>query len=112
MRAPADVLRIGAILLVLSVGVGGQNALPIVDQRPIAGAASTGLRTLLLQGDDEPVRAIVRGGGALDGGDVATLHKAAGTKAGEGITIQFHDGDLKARVEDKDSHERYKRTLF
>ncbi len=44
--------------------------------------------------------------------DMARLDQAAGTKAGEGITIQFHDGDLKARVEDKDSHERYKRTLF
>ncbi len=33
-------------------------------------------------------------------------------KPGVGITIQFHDGDLKARIEDKDSHERYKRTLF
>jgi len=44
--------------------------------------------------------------------DGLRIDKAAGTKAGEGITIQFHDGDLKARVEDKDSHERYKRTLF
>jgi exodeoxyribonuclease VII large subunit len=35
-----------------------------------------------------------------------------GAKRGEGITLQFADGELKARVEDKDSHERYKRTLF
>lgn len=40
------------------------------------------------------------------------LSGAAGVKAGTGITVQFHDGDLKARVEDKDTHERYKRTLF
>jgi len=31
---------------------------------------------------------------------------------GMGITIQLKDGELKARVEDKDTHERYKRTLF
>ncbi|HEX2907795.1 MAG TPA: exodeoxyribonuclease VII large subunit, partial [Phototrophicaceae bacterium] len=40
------------------------------------------------------------------------LDAAAGVKPGTGISIQFHDGDLKARVEDKDTHERYKRTLF
>lgn len=33
-------------------------------------------------------------------------------KPGTGITITFKDGELKARVEDKESHERYKRTLF
>lgn len=40
---------------------------------------------------------------------------AAGKNApqpGIGITVRFHDGELKARVEDKDTHERYKRTLF
>ncbi len=31
---------------------------------------------------------------------------------GTGITIKLRDGELKARVEDKESHERYKRTLF
>jgi exodeoxyribonuclease VII large subunit len=31
---------------------------------------------------------------------------------GIGITVRFHDGELKARIEDKDTHERYKRTLF
>lgn len=40
------------------------------------------------------------------------LSGAAGVKPGTGITLQFHDGDLKARVEDKETHERYKRTLF
>ncbi len=44
--------------------------------------------------------------------DMTRVNEAEGTKAGTGLTIQFHDGDLKARVEDKDSHERYKRTLF
>jgi len=31
---------------------------------------------------------------------------------GTGITIQLKDGELKARIEDKDAHEQYKRTLF
>ncbi len=33
-------------------------------------------------------------------------------KPGVGITVRLHDGELKARIEDKDTHERYKRTLF
>jgi exodeoxyribonuclease VII large subunit len=44
--------------------------------------------------------------------DMTRLSQAAGVKPGTGITIQFYDDELKARVEDKDSHERYKRTLF
>jgi exodeoxyribonuclease VII large subunit len=44
--------------------------------------------------------------------DGTRIAKAAGVKPGVGITVQFHDGELKARVEDKDAHERYKRTLF
>ncbi len=44
--------------------------------------------------------------------DGSRVGQAEGTTPGTGITIQFHDGDLKARVEDKDTHERYKRTLF
>jgi exodeoxyribonuclease VII large subunit len=35
-----------------------------------------------------------------------------GAKPGEGITLHFNDGEMKARVEDKDTHESYKRTLF
>ena len=31
---------------------------------------------------------------------------------GTGISIRLKDGELKARVEDKESHGRYKRTLF
>ena len=31
---------------------------------------------------------------------------------GTGITIRLHEGQLRARVEDNDSHERYRRTLF
>jgi exodeoxyribonuclease VII large subunit len=31
---------------------------------------------------------------------------------GTGITIQLKDGQLKARIEDKETHGRYKRTLF
>jgi exodeoxyribonuclease VII large subunit len=37
---------------------------------------------------------------------------SADVKPGVGITVQFQDGELKARVEDKDTHERYTRTLF
>lgn len=37
---------------------------------------------------------------------------AAGAQPGEGITIQLHDGDLKARIEDRETHEQYRRTLF
>ena len=44
-----------------------------------------------------------------DGRQVASSGQV---KPGTGLTIQLHDGELKARVEDKDSHERYKRTLF
>ena len=44
--------------------------------------------------------------------DKTRIPAAKGIKPGEAITIQFHDDELKARVEDKDSHERYKRTLF
>ncbi|MBZ0274738.1 MAG: exodeoxyribonuclease VII large subunit [Anaerolineae bacterium] len=44
--------------------------------------------------------------------DGSRIESAGGIKPGTGITIQFHDDELKARVEDKDSHERYKRTLF
>jgi exodeoxyribonuclease VII large subunit len=44
--------------------------------------------------------------------DMSRLSEAEGTKPGVGITVQFHDGELKARVEDKDTHERYTRTLF
>lgn len=44
--------------------------------------------------------------------DGSRIESAQGIKPGTGITIQFHDDELKARVEDKDSHERYKRTLF
>jgi exodeoxyribonuclease VII large subunit len=44
-----------------------------------------------------------------DGQQVASTDQV---KPGVGLTIQLHDGELKARVEDKDSHERYKRTLF
>jgi exodeoxyribonuclease VII large subunit len=44
--------------------------------------------------------------------DGTRVNTAEGVKPGEGITIQLHDGELKARVEDKNAHERYKRTLF
>jgi len=44
--------------------------------------------------------------------DGRRLTSAGGIKPGVGITVQFHDGEIKARVEDKETHERYKRTLF
>lgn len=31
---------------------------------------------------------------------------------GTGVSIRLRDGELKARIEDKDAHEHYKRTLF
>ena len=36
----------------------------------------------------------------------------ADAPTGTGITIKLKDGEIKARVEDKAAHERYKRTLF
>lgn len=44
--------------------------------------------------------------------DQERVGQAQGIKPGVGLTLQFHDGELKVRVEDKDTHERYKRTLF
>lgn len=44
-----------------------------------------------------------------DGGRVT---KEKDATPGTGISIQLGKGELKARVEDKDSHGRYKRTLF
>lgn len=44
--------------------------------------------------------------------DGRRLTGASGVRPGTGISIQFGDGDLKARVEDRESHERYTRTLF
>lgn len=44
--------------------------------------------------------------------DDARLSAASGVTPGTGLTIQFQDGELKARVEDKESHERHQRTLI
>jgi exodeoxyribonuclease VII large subunit len=59
-------------------------------------------------------RAILKRGYAIvsRSEDGAQMESSKGVMPGTGISIQFHDGELKARVEDKDSHERYKRTLF
>jgi exodeoxyribonuclease VII large subunit len=40
------------------------------------------------------------------------LQSAQDAQPGDGLTIQLADGDVKARVEDKESHEHYRRTLF
>ncbi len=45
-----------------------------------------------------------------DTGSVITTEKEA--PPGTGVTLRLKDGELKARIEDKDSHARYKRTLF
>lgn len=45
-----------------------------------------------------------------DSGD--RVKSADSATPGDGITIQLHDGDLVARVEDKETHEQYRRTLF
>jgi len=44
--------------------------------------------------------------------DGTIVNKAADAPPGTGITVRLSDDEIKARVEDKDSHERYKRTLF
>lgn len=44
--------------------------------------------------------------------DGAPVRGARDARPGTGITIQLQDDELKARVEDPESHERYKRTLF
>lgn len=59
-------------------------------------------------------RAILARGYAIvsrteDGRRVVSEYDAS---PGTGITIQLKDGKLYARIEDKDAHERYKRTLF
>lgn len=43
-------------------------------------------------------------------GQIITQERDA--PAGTGITIRLRDGEIAARVEDKDSHGQYKRTLF
>jgi exodeoxyribonuclease VII large subunit len=42
----------------------------------------------------------------------ARVPQASAARPGDAITVQLHDGDFKARVEDKDTHEQYRRTLF
>ncbi|MCU0512041.1 MAG: exodeoxyribonuclease VII large subunit [Anaerolineae bacterium] len=44
--------------------------------------------------------------------DGQPVTSARGLKPGTGITLRLRDGEAPARIEDKDSHERYKRTLF
>lgn len=44
--------------------------------------------------------------------DGKTITDEKDAPPGTGISIRLKDGELKARVEDKDSHGRYKRTLF
>jgi exodeoxyribonuclease VII large subunit len=44
--------------------------------------------------------------------DNVRLKSAADARPGDGLTIQLPDGEIAARVEDKDSHGLYKRTLF
>jgi exodeoxyribonuclease VII large subunit len=45
-----------------------------------------------------------------DTGAIVTTEKDA--PPGTGVTVRLQEGELKARIEDKDSHARYKRTLF
>jgi exodeoxyribonuclease VII large subunit len=45
-------------------------------------------------------------------GDGSRVTSELDATAGEGITLRLKDGELYARVEDKDTHGRYKRTLF
>lgn len=45
-----------------------------------------------------------------DDGSIVTHEKDV--TPGTGVTLKLKEGELKARIEDKDSHARYKRTLF
>lgn len=44
--------------------------------------------------------------------DGAPITSIKGVKTGTGITIKLQDGELNARIEDKDTHGQYKRTLL
>ena len=44
--------------------------------------------------------------------DGAVVKQEGDAPSGTGLTIRLHEGEIKARVEDKDSHGQYKRTLF
>lgn len=57
-------------------------------------------------------QAILARGYAIVSSSGQRIKSAGETRPGDGITIQLHDGEIKARVEDNETHERYKRTLF
>jgi exodeoxyribonuclease VII large subunit len=59
-------------------------------------------------------RAILKRGYAIvyRSDDHTPITQSKSVKPGQGITIQLQDGELKARVEDIETHERYTRTLF
>jgi exodeoxyribonuclease VII large subunit len=59
-----------------------------------------------------PATVLARGYALVTKSDDGQIVNAKNTKAGEGITLRFADGELKARIEDKNLHESYKRTLF
>ncbi len=48
----------------------------------------------------------------LKSADKSRVTSELDAKAGDGITIRLKDGEIVARVEDKETHGRYKRTLF
>lgn len=48
----------------------------------------------------------------LKSSDNTRITSELDAKAGDGITIRLKDGEMVARVEDKETHGRYKRTLF
>ena len=48
----------------------------------------------------------------LKSDDKSRVTSELDAKAGDGITIRLKDGEIVARVEDKETHGRYKRTLF
>jgi len=57
-------------------------------------------------------QAILARGYAIVSSGGQRIKSAGEVHAGDGLTIQLHDGEIKARVEDNETHERYKRTLF
>ncbi len=57
-------------------------------------------------------QAILARGYAIVSQNGQRIKSAGEAQPGDGIIIQLHDGEIKARVEDNETHERYKRTLF
>jgi exodeoxyribonuclease VII large subunit len=60
----------------------------------------------------DPRAPLAKGYALVTRSDDASPVTTKNVRPGDGVTITLHNGELKARIEDKDSHERYTRTLF